>query len=73
MMFGTSMAILVSIFPPDHRGKVIGINTSVVYFALASGPFLGGLITQHAGWQCLFFLVGLLGIVVAIFATAIFR
>ncbi|MDR1130105.1 MAG: MFS transporter, partial [Prevotellaceae bacterium] len=73
MMFGTSMAILVSIFPPAHRGKVIGINTSVVYFALASGPFLGGLLTQHAGWQSLFFLVGLLGIVVAIFAMTIFK
>ncbi|MDR1339698.1 MAG: MFS transporter [Prevotellaceae bacterium] len=73
MMFGTSMAILVSTFPPAHRGKAIGINTSVVYFALASGPFLGGLLTQYAGWQSLFFLVGLLGIVVAIFAAAIFK
>jgi EmrB/QacA subfamily drug resistance transporter len=73
MMFGTSMAILVSVFPAAHRGKAIGINTSVVYFALASGPFLGGLLTQHAGWQSLFFLVGLLGIVVAIFAMAIFK
>jgi EmrB/QacA subfamily drug resistance transporter len=73
MMFGTSMAILVSAFPPDHRGKVIGINTSVVYFALASGPFFGGLLTQYTGWQWLFFLVGLLGIVVAIFAGTILK
>ncbi|MDR1593696.1 MAG: MFS transporter, partial [Prevotellaceae bacterium] len=65
MMFGTSMAILVSVFPPEHRGKAIGINTSVVYFALASGPFLGGLLTQYAGWQSLFFITGLLGIAVA--------
>ncbi|MDR0386177.1 MAG: MFS transporter [Prevotellaceae bacterium] len=69
MMFGTSMAILVSAFPPDRRGKVIGINTAIVYFALASGPFLGGLLTQHVGWQGLFFFVGLSGIVVAIFAV----
>ncbi|MDR2653599.1 MAG: MFS transporter, partial [Prevotellaceae bacterium] len=27
MMFGTSMAILVSIFSPQNRGKAIGINT----------------------------------------------
>jgi EmrB/QacA subfamily drug resistance transporter len=73
MMFGTSMAILVSVFPPAHRGKVIGINTSVVYFALASGPFFGGLLTQYAGWQSLFFLVGLSGIIVAIFAMVIFK
>ncbi|MDR2383697.1 MAG: MFS transporter [Prevotellaceae bacterium] len=73
MMFGTSMAILVSVFPSAHRGKAIGINTSVVYFALASGPFLGGLLTQHAGWRNLFFIVGLAGIVVAILATQIIK
>jgi EmrB/QacA subfamily drug resistance transporter len=73
MMFGTSMAILVSIFPPAHRGKAIGINTAVVYFALASGPFAGGLLTQHAGWQSLFFITGIAGIIVAIFATMIIK
>jgi EmrB/QacA subfamily drug resistance transporter len=73
MMFGTSMAILVSIFPPRQRGKVIGINTSVVYFALASGPFLGGMLTQHFGWQSLFYFVGLLGFVAAISAAVILK
>jgi EmrB/QacA subfamily drug resistance transporter len=73
MMFGTSMAILVSVFPPAHRGKAIGINTSVVYFALASGPFAGGLLTQHAGWQSIFFITGILGIIVSIFAPLIIK
>jgi EmrB/QacA subfamily drug resistance transporter len=73
MMFGTSMAILVSVFPPAHRGKAIGINTSVVYFALASGPFLGGLLTQYAGWRSLFLIIGVFGIIVAIFATLIIK
>jgi EmrB/QacA subfamily drug resistance transporter len=73
MMFGTSMAILVSVFPPDHRGKAIGINTSVVYFALASGPFFGGLLTQYAGWQSIFIIIGLLGIIVSIFAMVILK
>jgi EmrB/QacA subfamily drug resistance transporter len=73
MMFGTSMAILVSVFPPDHRGKAIGINTAIVYFALASGPFLGGLLTQYVGWQSIFVIVGLLGIVVSVFAMAILK
>jgi len=65
MMFGTSMAILTSIFPPNERGKAIGINTSVVYAALASGPFLGGLLTHYFGWQSLFIVVGILGFFVA--------
>ncbi|MDR1554332.1 MAG: MFS transporter [Prevotellaceae bacterium] len=70
MMFGTSMAILVSVFPSKNRGKAIGINTAVVYFALASGPFFGGMLTHHFGWQSLFFLIGFLGFAVAIFAVA---
>jgi len=69
MMFGTSMAILVSVFPQSERGKAIGVNTSVVYFALASGPFFGGMLTQHLGWHSIFFLVGILGIIAAAFAS----
>ncbi|GHT61013.1 MFS transporter [Bacteroidia bacterium] len=54
MMFGTNMAILSSIFPPQERGKAIGINTATVYFALASGPFFGGMLTHLWGWESLF-------------------
>jgi EmrB/QacA subfamily drug resistance transporter len=73
MMFGTSLAILTSIFPADQRGKVIGINTAVVYFALASGPFLGGLLTHYWGWRSLFYLTGALGFVVAVSATVLLK
>ncbi|MDR1197642.1 MAG: MFS transporter [Prevotellaceae bacterium] len=73
MMFGTSMAILVSVFPSQNRGKAIGINTAVVYFALASGPFLGGILTHNLGWQSLFLITGLLGFAVAIFAVTVLK
>ena len=68
MMFGTNIAILTSVFPQNMRGKVLGINTSVVYFALASGPFLGGLITHYLGWHSLFFVCAILSFAVAICA-----
>ncbi|MDR2854369.1 MAG: MFS transporter [Prevotellaceae bacterium] len=68
MIFGTNMAILVSLFPQNKRGKAIGINTAVVYFALASGPFFGGLMTQHFGWQSLFYLVGFLSFIAVIYS-----
>jgi MFS family permease len=51
MIFGTNMAILTSVFQVHERGKAIGINTSVVYFALASGPFFGGMVTHYWGWR----------------------
>jgi EmrB/QacA subfamily drug resistance transporter len=73
LMFGTSMAILVSLFPPQQRGKAIGINTAVVYFALASGPFIGGILTHHFGWQFLFYLTGCFGCLVALFAAIVLK
>ncbi|KAA6319404.1 Multidrug resistance protein Stp [termite gut metagenome] len=68
MIFGTSMAILTSVFQPHERGKAIGINTAVVYFALASGPFLGGMMTHYWGWQSLFLTSGILGAGVIVYA-----
>ncbi len=56
MMFGTNIAILVAHVPSEKRGKILGINTAVVYFSLAVGPLLGGVMTQHLGWHSIFFL-----------------
>jgi EmrB/QacA subfamily drug resistance transporter len=64
MMFGTNMAILTAVFPPQERGKAIGISTAVVYSALASGPCIGGLLTHYWGWKSLFFLTGIFGFLV---------
>jgi len=64
MLFSTNIVILISIFPSNQRGKVLGINTVVVYLSLAMGPFLGGLFTQHFGWNSIFFFSGFLGLIV---------
>ncbi len=54
LVFGTSTAILVSAYPPAERGKVLGINTAAIYLGLSVGPFLGGILTEHAGWRSVF-------------------
>lgn len=54
MIFGTAMAMLATVYPPGERGKVIGINVAVVYTGLSSGPFIGGLITEHFTWRGIF-------------------
>ena len=58
----TGQAILVSSFPPQKRGRVLGISVSAVYSGLALGPLLGGIITQHFGWRFLFIIAAVLGI-----------
>jgi len=59
MMVSTSMAILMSAFPPSERGKVIGFNVASVYLGLSAAPVLGGIITQAWGWRTLFLINGM--------------
>ncbi len=73
MMFGTSMAILTSLFPPEQRGRAMGINTAVVYSSLAAGPFLGGLLTHYFGWQSIFFVCAAVGLAVVAIGSAFIK
>lgn len=56
MLFGTGMAMLISVHPPEERGKAIGYSAAATYIGLSLGPILGGLITHYLGWHSLFFL-----------------
>jgi len=64
MIFGTSTAILISVFPRSERGKVLGINVAAVYTGLSAGPLIGGILTQHLGWRSIFLLNAILGLAV---------
>jgi EmrB/QacA subfamily drug resistance transporter len=54
MIFGTSIAILTSVFPAQERGKVLGINVAIVYLGVSVGPLLGGIITGFASWRFIY-------------------
>ncbi len=63
MIFGTSVAILTSVFPPGERGKALGINVASVYAGLSAGPTLGGILTQYFTWRSIFFVMVPLGLI----------
>ena len=69
MIFGTGMAILTSVFPPSERGRVLGINAASVYIGLSLGPPLGGFLTQHFGWQSIFYFNVPLGLITLVTAV----
>jgi len=54
MVFATGIAILTSVYPPQERGKVLGIAVAAVYIGLSCGPFFGGWLTQHFSWRSIF-------------------
>ncbi len=66
MMFGTSTAILTSSVAPEKRGMALGTIAATVYFALAAGPFLGGILTQYFDWHSIFFVSAALSLTVAV-------
>ncbi len=67
-LFSTSVSLLVTNFPVEIRGRLLGINTAAVYGGLSLGPVLGGLITERFGWQGIFWSVALLSLVTLFFA-----
>jgi EmrB/QacA subfamily drug resistance transporter len=62
MIFGTNVAILTSVFSPAARGRALGLNVAAVYLGLSLGPFLGGVLTEQAGWRSIFALNVALGL-----------
>jgi EmrB/QacA subfamily drug resistance transporter len=55
MVFGTGMALITSVYPPNERGKAIGYSVTSVYVGLSLAPFLGGILTQYLGWRAIFY------------------
>ncbi|MFO7723417.1 MAG: MFS transporter [Bacteroidales bacterium] len=64
----TGQAILVSTFPPQQRGRVLGISVTGVYLGLATGPFIGGFLTQYLGWRSIFYVSTVMGVITALIA-----
>jgi len=68
LMNPATLSIITATFPARQRGMAIGIWAGVSAMALAIGPLIGGLITQHWSWNWIFFInvpIGILAIVVA--------
>ncbi len=72
MTQGTGMAMITSVFPPNERGKAIGLIMMVVGVGAIAGPVMGGLLVDALGWRSVFFInvpLGLVGIVACLAAV----
>jgi EmrB/QacA subfamily drug resistance transporter len=66
MIFTLGMTIVTSVFPPEKRGRALGIIIAAVYIGLSVGPVIGGFLTNQLGWRSIFLANVLVGIVVVI-------
>src|SRR6187200_3285070 len=68
MMNPATLSIITATFPPRQRGMAIGIWAGVSALALAIGPLVGGLLSEHVDWSWIFFVnvpVGVIAVVAA--------
>lgn len=54
MLFSNSPAILTRNFPPEQRGRALGLLATMTYLGLTAGPSLGGWLTQAVGWRAVY-------------------
>lgn len=64
MIMSTGMAIITVVFPPQMRGRMLGLSVSAVYLGLTAAPVLGGILTQSLGWKSIFLISVISGILI---------
>jgi EmrB/QacA subfamily drug resistance transporter len=57
------LALLSAAFPAERRGAAIGIFSAITGLSVASGPLVGGAVTQGLAWQWIFWINVPIGLV----------
>src|SRR6476619_2030364 len=63
LMNPATLSIITATFPARQRGTAIGIWAGVSAIALAIGPLVGGLLTEHVNWNWIFFINVPIGVI----------
>jgi EmrB/QacA subfamily drug resistance transporter len=69
MILALGSAIVTESFPPEERGRALGISGTAVSIGIVIGPTLGGLLIDAFSWRWIFFVnlpVGIIGTLMAI-------
>lgn len=64
-----TVPLAVNIFPPEKHGMVVGLWGAFAGLAAASGPSLGGILTQFFSWRFIFFInipIGIISVILTI-------
>ena len=62
MVLPQALALLSAAFPPETRGKAMGLFAGITGVAILGGPVIGGVVVQGLAWQWIFWLNVPLGI-----------
>jgi len=71
MLSANSPAILTKSFPSQQRGQALGLQATMTYAGLITGPSLGGWLADQFSWRAVFYInipVGIIALLLSIFA-----
>jgi len=69
LIMPSTLSILTNVFPPNERGRAIGIWAGVSGLGIAIGPVTGGWLLEHFWWGSIF----LVNVPVVVFALIVGR
>jgi EmrB/QacA subfamily drug resistance transporter len=68
-----TIPLAVDLFPPQMRGMIMGIWGGISGLAAASGPTLGGILTDAMGWQAVFYVNLPIGLICLLLSVRLLR
>lgn len=68
-----SLSLISAAFPPEQRGRALGIWSAVSVSGLAFGPIVGGVIVEYFAWQWIFLINVPIGIAAFLVTSAVVR
>jgi len=71
MMMATGMGIISNTFPPEEKGKALGLTGTIVGLGNMSGPAIGGIILSHFSWPAVFLINVPIGIIAFLFGLKV--
>ncbi|NGX37983.1 MAG: hypothetical protein K1000chlam2_01152, partial [Chlamydiae bacterium] len=72
MIIPTSTSIIFNAFPPEQRGKAMGLYVSIGSIFLALGPFIGGVFSEYLSWRLVFWInlpIAVIGFLLTLFSV----
>ena len=68
-----SLSLISAAFPPEERGKAVGIWSAISVSGVALGPIVGGVVVEYLSWEWVFLINIPIGIAAFFVASAVVR